>query len=276
MKSEHIEQNLEQLADAVGGRDSFVNDVMSRIENSSVQPSNKQQRNTVLRRVLMKNTIKFTAAAVILVAATLSLTLFDQTVPSAYALEQTAQASHSVHSIHFREFHPGHDKPILAWAEFHPSGLLKQFRLNVPGWDSPQLGPKECIWKDNVASIYLKDKDEFISIKETEVAEKMYNGIKQADPKYFIQKMKEFRQEGKIELHIDQPKDKSKPIQVIATFHTPHSLMGDQIIARIDQSTKLVLSIELLDLEENQYIQKVYIEFYDYNQSIDPSMFTFD
>ena len=33
----HIEQKLEQLADCVGPRDSFVNDVMTRIENSPVQ-----------------------------------------------------------------------------------------------------------------------------------------------------------------------------------------------------------------------------------------------
>ncbi|MHC4989280.1 MAG: hypothetical protein ACYTFX_12430, partial [Planctomycetota bacterium] len=109
MKSEKIEQNLEQLADAVGNRDSFVSDVMSRIANSPVQPSEKTQQNHVLRRILMKNTIKFTAAAVILIAATLSLTLFNQAVPSAYALEQTIQACHSVRFIHMRQINPQHE-----------------------------------------------------------------------------------------------------------------------------------------------------------------------
>ena len=41
MKPDNIEQNLKQLADAVGTRDFFVETVMSRIENSSVPNSNE-------------------------------------------------------------------------------------------------------------------------------------------------------------------------------------------------------------------------------------------
>ncbi|MBL7215495.1 MAG: hypothetical protein ISS71_07430 [Phycisphaerae bacterium] len=72
----NIEQKLEELADAVGRRDSFVDDVMTRIKNSPVQLSKKTKRNHVLRRILMKNTIKLTAAAVIAIA-TLLLFLFN-------------------------------------------------------------------------------------------------------------------------------------------------------------------------------------------------------
>ena len=62
-----IEQKLEQLADAVGRRDSFVDDVMTRIKNSPVQPSKTEKANIVLRRILMKQrTLQYTAAAVIL------------------------------------------------------------------------------------------------------------------------------------------------------------------------------------------------------------------
>ena len=75
-----IEQKLEQLAEKIGSRDSFVNDVMNRIENCPVQHSKKQQGNHVFRRILMKNTLKLTAAAVILIAVILSLTVWDTTI----------------------------------------------------------------------------------------------------------------------------------------------------------------------------------------------------
>lgn len=67
MKPDKIEQKLEQLADAVGTRNSFVSDVMDRIEKCPVQPGKKQSRNVVFRRILMKTPVKFTAAAVIII-----------------------------------------------------------------------------------------------------------------------------------------------------------------------------------------------------------------
>lgn len=115
MKPEHIEQKLEQLADAVGTRDSFVNDVMSRIENSPVQPGNVAgassfgtktgKPNHVFRRILMKNSIKFTAAAIIIIAAFLSLTILDKGVPNVMASEvltSAIQAVQNTYSIHIK------------------------------------------------------------------------------------------------------------------------------------------------------------------------------
>ena len=42
----HMAQKLEELADAVGPRDSFVDDVMTRIKNSPVQPGKKTKKTT--------------------------------------------------------------------------------------------------------------------------------------------------------------------------------------------------------------------------------------
>ena len=101
MKPEtNIEQKLQQLADAIDNRNSFTDDVMNRIENSPVQTGKKQSRNIVLRRILMKKSIKFTAAAVILVAAALSLTVWDTAVPNVMASEVFTSAIQAVENIH--------------------------------------------------------------------------------------------------------------------------------------------------------------------------------
>ena len=100
----NIEQKLKALADAVGSRDSFVDNVMCRITNSPVQPGKKQQ-NHMLRRILMKTPIKLTAAASILIAVFLSLTVWNNAVPNAMANELLASAIEAVqntYSIHIQ------------------------------------------------------------------------------------------------------------------------------------------------------------------------------
>lgn len=92
----NVEQRLEQLADAIGPRDSFVDDVMTRIKNSPVQPGKKQTQNHAFRRILMKNTIKLTAAAAVMIGISL-LFLFNTAgstiaLAAVYAKVQQAQA----------------------------------------------------------------------------------------------------------------------------------------------------------------------------------------
>lgn len=78
MKPENqIEQKLRALADAVGRRDSFVNDVMNRIENSSIQPGIKKQGNIVFRRILMKTTMKLTTAAAVIIGIFIAMHYFN-------------------------------------------------------------------------------------------------------------------------------------------------------------------------------------------------------
>lgn len=101
MKSEKdIEQKLEQLADAVSSQDSFVSNVMNRIENSSVQFSKNQERNILLRRIIMKKSIKLTAAASIVIAAVLTLTVWNTTTPNAMASEVLTSAIEAVQNVY--------------------------------------------------------------------------------------------------------------------------------------------------------------------------------
>ncbi|MHC4950959.1 MAG: hypothetical protein ACYTEU_08240, partial [Planctomycetota bacterium] len=96
----HIEQKLEQLADAIGRRDSFVETVMSRIENSSVQPSKKMQRNTVLRRIFMKSVSKFAAAAIVIVGIS-AVFLFNSS-PGSIALADVYAKVQQATTIRYR------------------------------------------------------------------------------------------------------------------------------------------------------------------------------
>lgn len=70
MNSEkNIDVQLEELARAVASKDSFVQDVMSRIETSSDKPQKQSIKIYVVRRFFMKNTFKLAAAAAIILGA---------------------------------------------------------------------------------------------------------------------------------------------------------------------------------------------------------------
>lgn len=274
---QQMEQRLEQLAEAVGHRDSFVDEVMRRIENSPVQFSKKQKRKIVLRSILMRN-VKLTAAASILIGTILALTVLDGTVAPTYGLEQTLQALHSVRTIHLRGYRDAQEVPISAWAEFSPDGSVKQMRLSIPAWDSPEDGPKEIVWKNNAAQVWCKQKNVLLTVLETKLAQEIQAGIEKADPKHLMQRLDELNRNGKALLEIEQPEELAMPIRVTATLDNAafDPILGDRLIAEIDQATKLALSIRIYKVTSTGYEQLHHIEFYDYNQPIDPAMFAFD
>ncbi len=273
----NIETQLEQLAQAIPSGNSFVDGVMSRIETSSDKLQKQSIHINFVRRLFMKTTVKFAAAAIVLIAALLSLTLFDKTVTPAYALEQTIQACHSVRTIHLREYHPNQETPIMIWAEFSPDGKTRQMRLSIPEWDNPAEGAKEVVWKDNIAQVWLKKKNLLVTMRETSLAEKILHGMEKADPKLLVQNLEELRQRNEAQIQIEQPKDKSMPIQVVATLTGKDPLLGDRLVVEVDQATKLVLSLRLFSkLSETNYEEIVYFEFQNYNQPFDETIFALD
>ena len=102
-------------------------------------------------RIIMKTKItKLTAAAIIIIAGFLSLTLFDKTVPQAYAIEQTLEAIQNLHSIHllgrdwgnsefemWMELNPETGVPDYTQANYYNKGIIditrpdKSYQYNV-------------------------------------------------------------------------------------------------------------------------------------------------
>lgn len=134
MKPENeLEQRLEMLAEAVGRRDSFVADVMSRIENSPVPMGMKTNRHFVFRRILMKKSFQLAAAACIAVAAFLALTQLDTTVTPAYALEQTVRQFETVRHLHLVRHDDAGAIEEERWIEINPDGSQGRYRQDTSG-----------------------------------------------------------------------------------------------------------------------------------------------
>ena len=274
---DNIENKLNELAEAIGEDDGLVENVMSRIEAVPIAQAEKNFKNKLLaRRFIMNRFTKLAAAAVIIIAAALSVTLFDKTMPTAYALEQTIEANHSVRFLHIQSSVSSDQEPGKTWVEFDEAGQVKNVRIDLPEWAGGGDGPKLVIWKENKAQLWMKKKKSLVTIKDKTVAAQMVKMAEQLDPKLAVERLQRKKEQGKIKLAIEEPEDKAEPIVVTATSVVEDDAPFQRVVLFVDQATKLVISVELYKLQGGQYQKVITLEYYDYNQPIDPKMFTMD
>jgi len=234
-----------------------------------------------IRRIIMENPMtKYAAAAAIIVGVVLTLSIWDKTTPVAYALEQTAKASHSVRFLHIKDFKAGEDEPKEFWLEFDDQGQAKSIRAHMPAWESPYDGAKEVVWKDGKAKIWFKKKKTLMTIKDQRFADKMSKIIHLFDPKLAVQRFSELEKVGLAKIEIDEPSKKTTPITVTATYSPEckkFGLLADRTVLYVDQTTKLITNLESYCLAEGgDYELMGRTGFYEYDQKIDPAMFVLD
>ena len=219
---------------------------------------------------------KLAAAVVIIIAVVLSINIFDKTIPSAYALEQTIEANHTVRYLHIQSFVSPDQEPGKTWVEFDEAGQVKNVRIDLPEWAGGGDGPKLVVWKENKAQLWMKKKKSLVTIKDKTVAAQMVKMAEQLDPKLAVERLQRKKEQEKIKLEIKEPKDKTEPIVVTATSVVEDDAPFQRVVLFVDQATKLVISVELYKLQGGQYQKVMTLEYYDYNQPIDPKMFTMD
>jgi len=251
-------------------------------------------------RIIMKSKMtKLAAAAVIIIAVALIINFWDKPIPTAYALEQTIQASHSVRYIHTKSFWASHEEPIESWIEFDVTGKVRNVRLHLPAWTEPDDGDKKIVWKDNKAHLWLKKKNIYAIMKDNTIAEILFAMIESSDPKTALQNLQMLKSEDKVGLDINQPKDKTSPIIVTATIkeeakeEQPTTEVECEIkklfnlfkgsekdtskfVLFIDQATKLVTTIEFYEQRQDREECICTVEYYDYNQPIAQEIFVLE
>jgi len=297
------------LTDAIGAEDKKPDfekwkeqhpQAVEMLTSQAGQEPSATKRPLNIGRIIMKSPItKLAAAAVIIIAVTLSINILDKSIIPAYALEQTIQASHSVRYIHTKSFWAAHEEPTESWIEFDVTGKVRNVRLHLPAWTEPDDGDKKIVWKDNKAHLWLKKKNIYAIMKDNTIAEMIFAMIESLDPKTAIQSLRMLKSEDKAELVIDQPKEKTSPITVTAVLKeeakeeqpmTEVELEMQKIfnlfkgsekniskfVLFIDQATKLVTTIEFYEQRQGREECICTVEYYDYNQPIAAEIFTLE
>jgi hypothetical protein len=102
---ETIEEKLEKLGRAIGPDDSIVENVMSRIDAKPIGEPKKIKKlsaKLIARRLIMNRFTKLTAAAAIIIAAALLITLFNKSVTTAYGITDLPKLIKNARTIHMK------------------------------------------------------------------------------------------------------------------------------------------------------------------------------
>ncbi|UCG59794.1 MAG: hypothetical protein JSU70_09790 [Phycisphaerales bacterium] len=233
---------------------------------------------TNLRRIIMKSPLtKLAAAAVLVVAVALSFHFFAASTTTAYAIEQTIQASHSVRYLHVKSFMASiPNEPIECWVEFDLSGQIKNMRIIKPAWMDPADGETVIVWKDGEMEFWIKKKNFLFIQEDQEIAAQVLGMMEMLDPKHAAANIQQAQEEGDTQVEIDEPKNKAEPITITVTYQAEDGTPAQRAILFVDRATKLLDSIEAYQLRGGKYIHFSTAEFYDYDKPIDPKMFTLD
>ncbi|MCP4260065.1 MAG: hypothetical protein GY774_21495 [Planctomycetes bacterium] len=248
--------------------------IMAAIE-AAMSKQNEQRPASVhtsglIRRIIMKNRItKFAAAAVVLAAVVLSITIFDNTAQEAYAIEQSIKASHTVETLHIRQYRSSeavaNGQYDEAYVKYDPSGKFESARMEFA--QSPS-GPRTIVWSNNVAKAWLHSKKEVLIIRDPKMAREMEKMAVQLDPKRTLQNLYEMQQKSEQDVKITEPEEEGDFI----TIEVVHDKGRD--VFYVDPESKLLVRFEKQILNGQEYVVTNAMEISGYNEPIDENMFT--
>jgi len=264
-----LEKQLEQLGQAVSRDDAFVANVMARI--NAVEPGRIKQNNKLLfRSFIMNRFTKFAAAAVIIIAVIFSINIIDRSVPAAFGIEQVIAAYNTISFLHVKQFKPNQEEPMEFWIKCDKQGRIRNARFYQPEHIQPEDGAKVVTWTPESAEIWFKRKNSYLILQAKRIEGWMTSLLEQAQPKLVMKKLLEDQNAGTVDIDIQKPQEKQKPVTIIATYKTSPK----REIYYIDQATDLITHIEFYRIENNQNVLDSTTEFYDYNTSIDEKIFS--
>ncbi len=273
--SEDIEKILNQL-----GQDPVPDQIQHLAENASMRflenlSKERKSRTLVLWEMIMRSGMaKLAAAAAIVIVGVLAIAFWGPSGSTAYALEQTLAALHSVRTLHMKDYAPDQNEPKEFWIECDPAGGLANVRIHMPAWDSPQDGAKEAVWHDGKAQVWLKAKGSVVTVNEKDKISQILDMVIAFDPKNALQRVLDLQRQGQAQVHIEQPSSKSEPIKVTVTYTGGRQDIQD--VLTINQATLLLESMDRYRLVNGQPQLLGRDEFLAYNQPIDPAMFTLE
>jgi len=223
-------------------------------ESADLQPS--------VWRIIMNSSItKLAVAAVLIIAAVLTITLLDKSATPAYAIEQTIEAMRSIYSIHAFTTDWDNSKGE-AWVQ-----------------TNPQTGQEEYYYADQnnflivgtpqATYYYYKDenlvriRNEYVPASEIRFS------------RFFEDLVKWVQQHhGELSFYPEFDQGLQKEIIIVRAFIPTQGDMKEQeFIVRVDSETKLPISIETLKCGPGQGSKSV--DGIEYNATIPEGIFEF-
>ncbi len=236
-------------------------------------------------RIIMKSRIaKLAVAAALITVAVFSISVLDNLVTPAYAIEQTIEVNNNIDSFHFKYYsslqdHNDHNYGLKKeiWVEYDESGKISNVRANY-SWPKQDMVQ---IWKDGEAQQWSKEWNRITYINDKDFSDKIIHFGQRFNPRGAIQYLYERQANGEIVIEIEELSDKTNQIAITANYPPNTYLLGKDISAMreiffVDQNTKLITAIEVYELKNGEYVECGIWRYYDYNKPFDETIFTIE
>jgi hypothetical protein len=273
--TEDIENQIQKLRykATAGARSRILGNVLLACESNEKPPVPQPN----IWRIIVKSRItKLAAAAAVIVIAAIGVSLLQNSVTPAYAIEQTIEAGQDVRYIHFYfTSMDGNTTFKEAWLEYDDSGQIKNTRVN---WYNQPSGDMAAVWKEGRTQFWWKKKKKLAFFEDEIYTKKCVGFAKRYDPTRTVENMYDLEKKGDVEIEIQEPADKTKPIILTCTY-LPNTFLTERAspqmreIVFVDPVSKLVNSIEVYKLEDGKYVACGVWEYPDYDTLFEPGIF---
>ncbi len=217
-----------------------------------------------IRIMIMKSPItKLAAAAVIIVGVVLSISVFDKSIGTAYAIEQTIEANRGLRFIHLK-YEPAGTGVEEVWAQFDDNGKLLHLRMNFP---NTMDGPKDVVWQEGKAEVWFKAQKGIAVLREKNILAQLKMSYKSFDPKLLGEQLYHAQADEKKQIEIQESRSKNESITITWTRN------GFRMVYKVDPETKLLQQFEKYELKDGEYKFLGLTKYLDYNQPVDPEIF---
>jgi hypothetical protein len=226
-------------------------------------------------RIIMRSRISKLAAAVVIIIVVGTFLYTHNIVPTAYALQDTIEAYNSIASLHIKisDIVGLETRTDEVWLECDSYGNISRIRYHAP--DSGQLGSLTIVESDGKSEAWLPRLNVHLSGYRN-LGAILGVDVSQVDPKGLVERLYQQELLGEVILDVNEPVQKDKPI-VVTVMYPKGSLSENwKKVLYVDQATKLVKKIEKFELRDSQYQLMETRELFDYNQQIDPAMFSLE
>ncbi|HIJ69809.1 MAG TPA: hypothetical protein HPP87_00425 [Planctomycetes bacterium] len=249
--------------------DKTLNDALGAQEKSKNTQSAQLQPN--IWRIIMNSKItKFATAAAVILIVVLGITFLEKTTQKTYAIEQTIEAYNTIHYLYVKEFKANHDEPLEFWIKSDDQGRIEKARYYLPEHVSPEDGSKLITWSPEKAELFFKRKNSYLIFQSNRIEGMMQYFLRQSQPKLVMEKLLKDQEAGIVDIDIQQPKQKHKPVTITVTYKAKPR----KTIYYINQATGLITFVEYFDIKDNRDVLAGTTEYYDYNVPINEKMFS--
>ena len=256
--------------------DRKVHDDISRALAKSEKTESARAEPNIWRSIMKSRITKLAAAAVIIIAAGIFVYTTNNIVPTAYALQDTIKAYNSVSSLHIKgsaTIGP-ETRTSETWLECDVHGNINRIRFHTPYCGEP-VGSLTIVGSYDQSQAWLARHNLHL-VGYGNPSGVLGFEVSQIDPKGLVERLYQQEELGEIILDVNEPMQKNKPILVTVTYPEGSLSENWKKVLYIDQATKLVKKIDKFELRDGQYQHVYTTEISDYNQEIDPMMFSLE